>query len=72
VKHIDVTPEMEAALDALARALASYVPGRDSASVIELPKLDLADALLRALQLARVPKPTPATVAAPARRSRQA
>jgi hypothetical protein len=51
-------------------ALASYIPGYDSASIVELPKLELADALLAAMAarrarpqcLADVLRPTPAVV----------
>lgn len=47
-------PRLCAALATVARAEAGYVPGRMSASVIEIPKLELADALLEARRRAAV------------------
>jgi hypothetical protein len=49
MKRIDITPAMADALATIARVELIYVPGRDSSSVIELPKLALADATLAAV-----------------------
>lgn len=50
VKHIEVTEAMRDALAAIDRAEAVYVPGFDSSSVIEIPKLALANAVLAAVR----------------------
>jgi hypothetical protein len=49
IKRLTLTPALRAAIDSVHRAEAAYVPGRDSASVVEIPKLGLADELLIAL-----------------------
>jgi hypothetical protein len=56
VKHIEITPELQQAIDAVDAAEEHYLPGGESASVIELPKLALADAFLAALQAQRLAK----------------
>ena len=48
-RRLVVTDEMERRLAAVARAYETYLPGGESSSVVELPKLALADALLRAI-----------------------
>lgn len=72
IKTLTLTPEILAALAAVRRAEQTYVPGVVSAAKIEIPKLDLADALLRALaeqadaarvaRLAQLPKAKPVPV----------
>lgn len=69
LKHLELTDVLRARIEAVQAALMVYQPGRESASVIELPKLDLADAMLaeyarqlvktaqRAARLASLPKP---------------
>lgn len=54
---VTLTGGVQAALDALDAAARDYVPGRDPASVIELPKLALADAVLAAIAEARAKLP---------------
>jgi len=49
LKRLEVTDAIREALAAIERADAVYVPGRDSASLIELPKLALADVVLAAV-----------------------
>lgn len=51
--HLEITPAMQAALDAIAQTEATYVPGRESSAVIELPKLALAEATMAAVQAAK-------------------
>lgn len=72
MKTIPLTPALWAALEAVRDAEQRYVPGCDSSGVIEIPKLDLADALLAAIdaqtadrraQLETLPKARPAAVA---------
>lgn len=46
--RLTITADLEYHLKYVRRCLKQYVPGRDSASVIEIPKLQLADALLEA------------------------
>lgn len=53
MNRLSLTPDLLAAVDAVAAAERVYVPGRDSASVIELPKLALANAVLAALEVQR-------------------
>lgn len=50
MKRLELTQPMRDALEAVARAQRFYVPGRDSASIVELPKLALADAMLAAVR----------------------
>lgn len=69
LKHLELTAEMHARIEAVKAALAGYLPGGESASVVELPKLDLAEFVLaeyarqltradqRAARLAALPKP---------------
>lgn len=57
MKRIEITDDMRVALEAVARAERAYLPGFDSSSIVEIPKLALADATLaaiRAQQLARI------------------
>lgn len=49
MKTLILTPAILAALEAVRDAEQRYEPGRDSAAVIELPQLDLADAILAAI-----------------------
>ncbi len=49
VRPVRPTPALEAAVAAYEAVAAVYVPGQDSASVLELAKLALADALLAAI-----------------------
>lgn len=50
-------PDVEAQLIACQVAQASYVPGRDPASLVEISKLDLADAVLAwAKRVERLPQ----------------
>lgn len=77
MKQIPMTDDIRLALDAVARAERVFVPGFDSASVIELPKLALSDAVCRAVgarQPLAVPRPRAAKVVrvAPASRRRRA
>lgn len=47
--HIEMTSRIREALAAIATADAEFVPGRDSYSVVELPRLALAEAVLAAI-----------------------
>jgi hypothetical protein len=70
LKHLELTDAMRARIEAVQAALMTYAPGGESAAVVELPKLALADVVLaeyarqaidaarRAARLARLPKPT--------------
>lgn len=62
MKTIPMTTAMRTSIANLKRALETYRPGLDSASVVELPKLELADATLAAVraQLVRLPRAMPA------------
>ena len=80
MKRIDITPELQAALDAIAVAEQRFVPGRDSCNVIDLPKLALADAVLASMRAAhadhlrRLPvraRPVPVLVEVTLRPTRQ-
>lgn len=81
MKTLSLTPDVCAAIDACRQAERAYVPGRMSSSVVELPRLALADQILRAVteqaayspldQLAQLPKARPAAVV-PKRRRRSA
>lgn len=74
MKTLTITPTMRAALTAVDAAEQGYLPGYDSASVIELPKLALAEAVLdavkaqaqrsteRAARLSTLPKARPVAV----------
>lgn len=72
IKTLTLTPEILAALADVRRAERVYVPGRDSAAVVEIPKIDLADAVLDAIatqaertrlqRLQTLPKPRPVPV----------
>lgn len=55
LRHLDLTAEMHARIEAVQAALMAYAPGRESAAVVELPMIALADTMLReyARQLAR-------------------
>jgi hypothetical protein len=58
IKRLDLTPALCAAIEAVRTAEKTYRPGGESASVVELPKLALANAVLDAVQqqtLARLP-----------------
>lgn len=59
IRHLDITPQIRAALDALHTAEEHYCPGGEPACVVEIPKLALAEAVLEALRtqtLARLPR----------------
>lgn len=83
MKTLLITPTLQDRITAVRTALASYVRGCESAATIELPKLELADALLEAVaaldatpvttrtRLADVPRPRPAVVAVPIRPKRR-
>ena len=72
IKKLDLTPELRAALDSVQKAEAAYAPGRMSASLVEIPKLGLADAVLyevhvqteqaRLERLQRLPRTRPVAV----------
>ena len=48
-KTLRLTPALLAATEAFYQAEADYLPGGESASKIELPKLEIADRFLEAL-----------------------
>lgn len=59
IRTLTITPALQAAIDAVRKAERDYAPGGESSSVVELPKLALATALLDAIQaqtLARLPR----------------
>jgi len=71
MKSVTLTPALLDALAAVRCAEQTYVPGRDSSGLIEIPKLDLADALLAAIdaqtaarrdRLKQLPKAKPVPV----------
>jgi hypothetical protein len=64
--RLPLTPRVHAAVVAYEHAAARYVAGHDSSSVVDLPKLALADAVL----WPRSPRPRPiaACGSQPARR----
>lgn len=53
MKTLRLTPEIRQRLAELARAQARHEPGEESAAVLELPKLALAEAVLAALPKSR-------------------
>jgi hypothetical protein len=73
VRTLDLTPALRAAIDAVHHAERTYVPGVDSAARVEIPKLDLANAILEAIdaqaeiehleRLNRLPRKRPTPVA---------
>lgn len=79
LRRLDLTDEIQQRIAAVERALKTYRPGGQSAAVVELPKLALANAVLAAVAaqtaavdalLAALPKPRPAGVRPRARRRR--
>lgn len=71
IKTVTLTPDMLAALAAVRAASVGYVPGRDSSGRMDIPKIDLAEALLAAIadqqesrrqRLQAVPKAKPVPV----------
>ena len=64
-RRLDLTGELQDRIAAVERAIADHVPGAESAPVVELPKLDLADAVLKAVaaqraqRIARLPAKAP-------------
>jgi len=50
VRRIELTSALRDAIEAVRVAAAVYEPGEDPASLVELPKLALADAVLEALR----------------------
>lgn len=49
LRLLDLTDELRARIDALERALARYRLGGRSAAVVELPKIALANAVMKAI-----------------------
>lgn len=81
LQRLEMTAEIRERVAAVERALDIYRPGRESASAVELPKLALADAVMRAIrqqtaahdtQLAALPKAAPVTVSLRPKRRRRA
>jgi hypothetical protein len=72
LKQLTLTPTLRAAIDSVHRAEAAYRRGQESAEVVEIPKLGLADEVLvavaaqteaaRRATLARLPKAKAAVV----------
>ena len=72
IKTLILTADLCAAIDSVRRADAAYVRGRMSASIVEIPMLGLAEAVLQAVdeqsalsrtaRLARVSRGKPAQV----------
>ena len=56
------TKRLQAAVDQVRALEREYVPGRDPMSPIEIAKVALADALLSAIDLQRLPRARPARV----------
>jgi hypothetical protein len=62
LKRVELTDEIQRRVRAVEDALAVHVPGRESSDVIDIPKLQLADALLEAIaaqseaRLSKLPK----------------
>lgn len=50
IKTLTLTPAILAALAAVREAEEFYIPGRDSSAVIEVPEIDLARAVLAAIE----------------------
>lgn len=48
-KKIELTTDIRERLRAVQEALAVHVPGRDSSASVDVPKLELADAVLQQL-----------------------
>lgn len=69
LRSLELTPEITAAIQAVSEAIDVYEAESTSASVVEIPKLDLADRVLQAVrahsdsgpleQLAKLPRPKP-------------
>jgi hypothetical protein len=73
LKQVAITPALRDAIEAVRQAAATYRPGRDSASVVELPLLALAEARLAALHTQTVARlPVRAVVARRRERRRRA
>jgi len=79
LRRLELTDDLLARLADVEYAQHMYRPGRESAAVVELPKLALADAVLAAvhaqiaahtLQLAALPKRQPIGMRRPKRRRR--
>lgn len=49
IRKLELTDEMQRRIRAVEDALAVHVPGRESSDVVDIPKLQLADALLDAI-----------------------
>lgn len=47
--RLELSEEIQRRIEAVERALDTYRPGYESASVIEIPKVQLADAVLEAI-----------------------
>lgn len=62
MKRLELTQGIRDALDAIAHSERAFIPGVDSYSILELPKLALADAVVKAIaaqkaaRFARLPK----------------
>jgi hypothetical protein len=53
LRRLELDDEIRERIAAVERALEAYDPGGDSASYVELPKLELADAVLHAVAVQR-------------------